>query len=256
MSDSQGSFVWYELMTTDMKAARPSTAAVVGWGTQGLADARHGLHALHERRVHGRRPDEPARRGPGRWARRRAGWATSASTTSTRRPPRRSGSAGRSTCEPRDIPTCRPLLGRRRSADGGLRHVQAVPARTRRRHRSSWHARPDRLARALRDGLGEGLRLLQRHVRLEEGPGHGHGADGHLPALRARERRTGDRRHVQQAARRSRRPSGSTTSTSTRSMPAPSGSRPPAARSSTVRWKCPAAPSSSSARIRRAPCSR
>ncbi len=34
MVDSHGHFVWYELMTTDMKAARAFYAEVVGWGTQ------------------------------------------------------------------------------------------------------------------------------------------------------------------------------------------------------------------------------
>ena len=34
MADSDGRFIWYELMTTDMKAAEAFYAAVVGWGTQ------------------------------------------------------------------------------------------------------------------------------------------------------------------------------------------------------------------------------
>src|SRR6266478_206242 len=34
MADSHGRFVWYELMTTDMEAARAFYAEVVGWGTQ------------------------------------------------------------------------------------------------------------------------------------------------------------------------------------------------------------------------------
>ena len=34
MVNSHGHFVWYELMTTDMKAARAFYAEVVGWGTQ------------------------------------------------------------------------------------------------------------------------------------------------------------------------------------------------------------------------------
>lgn len=33
MIDSQGRFVWYELMTTDMEAAKAFYAEVVGWGT-------------------------------------------------------------------------------------------------------------------------------------------------------------------------------------------------------------------------------
>lgn len=34
MSNAQGRFVWYELMTTDMEAAKAFYAGVVGWGTQ------------------------------------------------------------------------------------------------------------------------------------------------------------------------------------------------------------------------------
>ncbi len=38
MADSQGGFVWYELMTTDTEAAKAFYGKVVGWGTQ---DARN-----------------------------------------------------------------------------------------------------------------------------------------------------------------------------------------------------------------------
>jgi uncharacterized protein len=34
LSNAQGRFVWYELMTTDMEAAKAFYAGVVGWGTQ------------------------------------------------------------------------------------------------------------------------------------------------------------------------------------------------------------------------------
>jgi predicted enzyme related to lactoylglutathione lyase len=34
MADSHGRFVWYELMTTDMEAAKAFYAEIVGWGTQ------------------------------------------------------------------------------------------------------------------------------------------------------------------------------------------------------------------------------
>ncbi len=34
MADAHGRFVWYELMTTDMEAARAFYAKVVGWGTE------------------------------------------------------------------------------------------------------------------------------------------------------------------------------------------------------------------------------
>ncbi len=34
MVNSHGRFVWYELMTTDMEAAKVFYAKVVGWGTR------------------------------------------------------------------------------------------------------------------------------------------------------------------------------------------------------------------------------
>ena len=37
MADSHGSFAWYELMTTDMEAAKAFYAAVVGWGAQDVS---------------------------------------------------------------------------------------------------------------------------------------------------------------------------------------------------------------------------
>jgi len=37
MADSHGRFVWYELMTTDMEAAKTFYADVLGWGTQDVS---------------------------------------------------------------------------------------------------------------------------------------------------------------------------------------------------------------------------
>jgi uncharacterized protein len=34
MVDSHGRFLWYELMTTDIEAAKTFYARVIGWGTQ------------------------------------------------------------------------------------------------------------------------------------------------------------------------------------------------------------------------------
>ena len=42
MIDSQGRFVWYELMTTDMEAARAFYADVVGWGTEDASSPEMG----------------------------------------------------------------------------------------------------------------------------------------------------------------------------------------------------------------------
>src|SRR5687767_9535068 len=45
MTDSHGSFVWYELMSTDASAAQDFYKAVIGWGTQdsGVAGANYTL---------------------------------------------------------------------------------------------------------------------------------------------------------------------------------------------------------------------
>jgi hypothetical protein len=42
MIDSQGRFVWYELMTTDMEAARAFYGDVVGWGTEDASSPEMG----------------------------------------------------------------------------------------------------------------------------------------------------------------------------------------------------------------------
>ena len=44
MSNSHGRFVWYELMTSDVEAAKAFYAEVVGWGTKGRLDTWEGLH--------------------------------------------------------------------------------------------------------------------------------------------------------------------------------------------------------------------
>ncbi len=43
MVNSHGRFVWYELMTTDIEAAKVFYADVMGWGSAGCLDARFGL---------------------------------------------------------------------------------------------------------------------------------------------------------------------------------------------------------------------
>ena len=40
MANSQGRFVWYELMTTDVAAAKAFYAKVVGWGTEDASDRK------------------------------------------------------------------------------------------------------------------------------------------------------------------------------------------------------------------------
>ena len=40
MVNSHGRFVWYELMTTDVKLAKAFYASVMGWGARGALGAR------------------------------------------------------------------------------------------------------------------------------------------------------------------------------------------------------------------------
>ena len=55
MAMSEGSFVWYELMTSDLEAAQAFYAAVVGWSMadSGMPGMRYTLAKVNDRRVAG-----------------------------------------------------------------------------------------------------------------------------------------------------------------------------------------------------------
>jgi predicted enzyme related to lactoylglutathione lyase len=59
MANSHGRFVWYELATTDMEAAKAFYAYVVGWGTE---RSRYRLHPVYRWRGLCKRADGPAGR--------------------------------------------------------------------------------------------------------------------------------------------------------------------------------------------------
>src|SRR3954451_21844263 len=88
----------------------------------------------------------------------------------------------RRACSADGYPKCRPLLGRRRSAKCGVCAVQ-FPEHLRRAAPRVQRYGPHRLARADGRRLAEGIRLLQRAVRLAEGRRDGYGGNGHLPDL-------------------------------------------------------------------------
>ena len=61
MVGSHGRFVWYELMTTDMEAAKAFYAEVVGWDPRD-AYVQYPLYTVHGRRGPGERADAPVGR--------------------------------------------------------------------------------------------------------------------------------------------------------------------------------------------------
>ena len=48
MTDQQGRFVWYELMTTDVEAAKVFYGKVVGWGTRQALSSPYTLFTAGE----------------------------------------------------------------------------------------------------------------------------------------------------------------------------------------------------------------
>jgi predicted enzyme related to lactoylglutathione lyase len=103
MSDSQGRFVWYELMTTDMKAAGAFYSAVVGWATQdsGMTDIAYTLFTSGPGMVAGlmMQPEESRKMGaPPSWMGYIAVDDVDAATGKVKR------LGGKAYVEPRDIP--------------------------------------------------------------------------------------------------------------------------------------------------------
>ena len=63
MVSSHGSFVWYELTTTDAEAAKTFYADVVGWGSRDASMPDAAYSVVHRRRGSGRGNDELSGRG-------------------------------------------------------------------------------------------------------------------------------------------------------------------------------------------------
>ena len=66
MSDPTGKFVWYDLMTNDMKAAAAFYQKVIGWQTMdsGLPDRAYTVLSMGQSMVGGIMPIPPAASGP------------------------------------------------------------------------------------------------------------------------------------------------------------------------------------------------
>ena len=170
-----GSFFWYDVMTTDTKAAQKFYTEVIGW----VCNRRGRITRFcrwtgRASPVSCRFPRTRARQGRGR-----AGWATSPSTTSTR--PRRTSSAqgARSCASPR---TSREssVFSRGRSAGRGVPDRKGPHARC-----TSGACANSRLAPwvGTSSTLRTGRRRLRADLRLNHGRRDRHGPDGHIPVF-------------------------------------------------------------------------
>ena len=187
-----------------------------------------------------------SRRKQRRWARRPPGSATSTPTTSTRRPTSVKKAGGNVHREPSDIPD----VGRFSvvaDPQGAMFMLMTPKGPTSRRSRA-WHARPCRLARALRRRLAEAPSTSTPSSSAgQKGEAIDMGAMGtYQLVLRWRQRR--GRRHDDQAGRDARSCSGTSTSTSATSTRRVKRVTDNGGKiTDTARWRCRAAAGSSSA---------
>ena len=251
MVNSHGRFVWYELMTTDIEAAKAFYANVVGWGARDASDARYGLYPVYRWRRPRQRADEAA---GGREENGRAAALDRICRSRRRGRCRRPDQAAwRSGARPTDgRPRHQPLFGRRRPANGNACVGQGAEARPS-SSPPSWAHRAASAGTSCSPPTGRRRSLSTasylagkkrtptsaRWARISSSPPEGRRSAACSPSLR-----------------RCRFPSGSTISTSATSRRRRSAWRPAAAKSSTARLQCRAAPGSSNARTLRAPYSR
>ena len=193
MVNSHGRFVWYELVTTDVKAATAFYSQGHGLGRVGRVGARKGLYPVRRRKGLDQRADAAA-------GRRQANGSQAELDRLCRG--RRRGRDRRGGHAPWRSRACpadgrfrhQPLFSVHRSADRKARAVQVAQARP--AAARAGRAGPRRLARTARRRLGAGLGLLRRPFRLAE-IGCRNQRDRHVPTLLGR--RADDRRHVHQA---------------------------------------------------------
>ena len=180
-----------------------------GLGHAGRVDAGHGLHVFYRREGLGQRVDHPV------GGREEIGHAAELARICRCRRRGRRRRPHQAPWRHRVRPTdghhqYQPRFGRRRSANGIDRAAQMAdtrPGATGGAERTG----PRRLARAAGRRLGEGVCFLRRHLWLAKS-GRRCRSGGHIPTVLRRRR--DDRRHVHQACRWCRSPTGSTTSTS------------------------------------------
>ena len=210
MVNSHGRFVWYELMTTDMEAAKAFYAKVMGWGARDASMPGMAYTLFTAGDDPGQRADGPAggREENGRG--RRAGSDMSGSTTWTLPPTRIKRLGGAVHVPPTDVPNISrfSVVADPQMATLALfKWLNPGQAAARR----AGHTGPRGLARIARRRLGEGVRFLRRAFWLAKS-GRRHRCDGHVSAVLRR--RADDRRHVHQASDGAGSRSGFTISTS------------------------------------------
>ena len=105
MVGSHGRFVWYELITTDVAAAKAFYTKVIGWGAWDASPPGRPYTFFTAGKCHGRRADGAAGRRKEERAYSRVGSAMSASTTWTLPPTGSSAWAGPCMSRRRTLPT-------------------------------------------------------------------------------------------------------------------------------------------------------
>ena len=250
MVSSHGRFVWYELMTTDMEAAKAFYANVVGWGTRdastpGLA---YTLFTVGDSPVTGLMdlPEDARRTGVTPH-----GWDMSASTTWTPPSTGSSSLAERCTSHRRTSPTSAAFRSsptrkwqRLRWSRGRIPAGRSPPSSA---HRGAWAGMSCLPPTGRRRSLSTASYLAgkkrtpipARWARISSSPPEGRRSAACSPSLR-----------------RCRFPSGFTISTPTTSRRRRSAWRLAGAKSCMARLQCRAAPGSSIAPTLRAPYSR
>ena len=188
---SHGRFVWYELMTTDVEAAKAFYADVVGWGTQdaSMPGMAYTMFTAGSASVSGLMdlPEDARKMGA------RPSWIGYVGVNDVDATADRIEQLGGTVyVPPKDIPNISrfSVVADPQMATLALfkwlKPGQEQPAELE-------HAGPRRLARAARRRRGEGVGFLRRAFWLAKG-GRRHRRDGHVSAVLRR--RADDRRHV------------------------------------------------------------
>ena len=251
MVNSHGRFVWYELMTTDIEAAKAFYASVVGWGARdaSMRGSTFSLFTVGESPVAGLMnvPEDARRMGATpHWI----GYVGVDDVDAAVDQIKQLG--GAVYVPPTDVPDISRFSV---VADPQMATLALVKGQKSSRAQSAGLGAPGRVGwhELLAADWEKAFAFYSELFGWQKADSH-IGDDGHVSGVL---RRSGDdRRHVQQASRPCRFPSGFIISTSTTSRRRRSAWKPAAAKSCMARLQCRAAPGSSIARTLRAPYSR
>ena len=160
MGNSDGRFVWYELATADIEAAKAFYTQRRGLGHGGCVDARFGLYPIYRWRHPRRRADETAAgRGRTGAAPQWIGYVGVDDVDAAARRVKKLG--GTVHVPPADVPNVSRFSV---IADPQMATLALITGRRRRPAaiRAAWCTRARGLARVARLRLGKGVRFLQR----------------------------------------------------------------------------------------------